>query len=56
MSGSASQEIFLGGSCNPTTWRQDEAIPILEKLGITYYNPVRHELQLIIACRITNQA
>ncbi|KAJ9600897.1 hypothetical protein L9F63_000940, partial [Diploptera punctata] len=32
-------EVFLGGSCNPTTWRQDEAIPMLKKLGITYYNP-----------------
>ncbi|KAI5727259.1 hypothetical protein M8J76_017111 [Diaphorina citri] len=32
-------EIFLGGSCNPTTWRQDEAIPLLKNLGITFYNP-----------------
>lgn len=31
--------IFLGGSCNPTTWRQDTAIPLLKSLGITYYNP-----------------
>jgi hypothetical protein len=35
-------EVFLGGSCNPTTWRQEVAIPILKNLGITYYNPVRH--------------
>ncbi|CAG2102544.1 unnamed protein product [Medioppia subpectinata] len=32
-------EVFLGGSCNPTTWRTDIAIPILKSLGITYYNP-----------------
>ncbi|XP_075226881.1 NDT-like domain-containing protein raw isoform X2 [Lycorma delicatula] len=32
-------EVFLGGSCNPTTWRQSIAIPLLKKLGITYYNP-----------------
>ncbi|XP_063245171.1 uncharacterized protein LOC134546333 isoform X3 [Bacillus rossius redtenbacheri] len=32
-------EVFLGGSCNPTTWRQDIAIPMLKSLGITYYNP-----------------
>lgn len=33
-------EVFLGGSCNPTTWRADTAIPELQKHGITYYNPV----------------
>uniref|UniRef100_A0A1B6BZG1 EF-hand domain-containing protein n=2 Tax=Clastoptera arizonana TaxID=38151 RepID=A0A1B6BZG1_9HEMI len=33
------QEVFLGGSCNPTTWRHDIAIPLLKNLGITYYNP-----------------
>lgn len=32
-------QIFLGGSCNPTTWRQSVAIPYLESNGITYYNP-----------------
>ncbi|RXG70758.1 hypothetical protein Avbf_00557 [Armadillidium vulgare] len=32
-------EVFLGGSCNPTTWRQDTAIPMLSRHGITYYNP-----------------
>uniref|UniRef100_A0A6G1SJ05 Uncharacterized protein n=1 Tax=Aceria tosichella TaxID=561515 RepID=A0A6G1SJ05_9ACAR len=32
-------QIFLGGSCNPTTWRQSVAIPYLEMNGITYYNP-----------------
>eukprot|EP00043_Microstomoeca_roanoka_P019836 m.230520 g.230520 ORF g.230520 m.230520 type:complete len:403 (+) comp17060_c3_seq9:349-1557(+) len=31
--------VFLGGSCNPTTWRRDTAIPFLENAGITYYNP-----------------
>jgi len=32
-------EVFLGGSCNPTTWRTDVAIPELKKHGITFYNP-----------------
>lgn len=32
-------QIFLGGSCNPTTWRQSVAIPYLELNGISYYNP-----------------
>ncbi|XP_044258408.1 uncharacterized protein LOC123007273 isoform X2 [Tribolium madens] len=32
-------EVFLGGSCNPTTWRADTAIPELQKHGITFYNP-----------------
>lgn len=33
-------QVFLGGSCNPTTWRSDLAIPFLEEKGITYFNPV----------------
>lgn len=37
----AAPEVFLGGSCNPTTWRADVAIPTLQKLGISFYNPVR---------------
>ncbi|XP_076040076.1 NDT-like domain-containing protein raw [Oratosquilla oratoria] len=32
-------EVFLGGSCNPTTWRQDVAIPMLKNHGISFYNP-----------------
>ncbi|XP_041974610.1 uncharacterized protein LOC121729940 isoform X2 [Aricia agestis] len=32
-------EVFLGGSCNPTTWRSDIAIPMLKDMGITYFNP-----------------
>ena len=31
--------VFLGGSCNPTTWRRDIAIPALEAAFIPYYNP-----------------
>jgi hypothetical protein len=31
--------VFLGGSCNPTTWRQVKAIPYLEQHGISYFNP-----------------
>lgn len=37
---SKAPEVFLGGSCNPTTWRADVAIPTLDKLGISFYNPV----------------
>jgi raw len=33
------KQVFLGGSCNPTTWRQDIAIPRLTRAGITFYNP-----------------
>ena len=40
----AKVEVFLGGSCNPTTWRADVAIPELQKLGISFYNPVRYDL------------
>ncbi|XP_035216798.1 uncharacterized protein LOC118190228 isoform X2 [Stegodyphus dumicola] len=36
---SSKYQVFLGGSCNPTTWRRDIAIPFFKKLGITYYNP-----------------
>ncbi|VDI68593.1 uncharacterized protein LOC143063809 isoform X1 [Mytilus galloprovincialis] len=32
-------QVFLGGSCNPTTWRQELAIPFLKSHGITFYNP-----------------
>nr|CAH8828245.1 unnamed protein product [Trichobilharzia regenti] len=32
-------DFFLGGACNPTTWRKDVVIPILESLGLSYYNP-----------------
>jgi hypothetical protein len=32
-------QVFLGGSANPTTWRKDVAIPLLERHGITYFNP-----------------
>ncbi|KAG7170123.1 putative Nucleoside 2-deoxyribosyltransferase like-containing protein [Homarus americanus] len=32
-------EVFLGGSCNPTTWRQNVAIPMLKDQGISFYNP-----------------
>jgi len=31
--------VFLGGSCNPTTWRHDRAIPFLKKHSISFYNP-----------------
>lgn len=31
--------VFLGGACNPTTWRRDIAMPYLDAHGISYYNP-----------------
>ena len=31
--------MFLGGACNPTTWRRDMAIPMLTNGGIGFYNP-----------------
>ena len=40
--------VFLGGSCNPTTWRQDVAIPTLGRARVTYYNPVSIELDMVL--------
>ena len=31
--------IFLGGTCNGSTWRED-LIPALEECGLDYFNPV----------------
>ena len=31
--------MFLGGSCNPTTWRHDQAIPYFQSRSVSYYNP-----------------
>jgi hypothetical protein len=31
--------VFLGGSCNPTVWRSNVAIPYLTKKHISYFNP-----------------
>ncbi|GAB9470119.1 Valine-trna ligase [Globisporangium polare] len=35
----ADTDVFLGGSCNPTTWRRDVAIPLLEDAHVKYFNP-----------------
>jgi hypothetical protein len=32
-------KIFLGGTCNNSTWR-NELIPKLETMGVDYFNPV----------------
>ena len=32
-------KVFLGGTCNNSTWRQ-ELIPMLKERGIEYFNPV----------------
>jgi hypothetical protein len=39
-------EVFLGGACNPTTWRATAAIPFLEAAGVTYYNPQVDDCEL----------
>ena len=31
--------VFLGGTCNGSTWR-DELMPMLDKFGVKYFNPV----------------
>lgn len=31
--------LFLGGSCDPTTWRADIAIPTLTSLNVAFFNP-----------------
>ena len=31
--------VFLGGSCDPTTWRADIAIPALNALRVPFHNP-----------------
>eukprot|EP00462_Mataza_sp_D1_P022766 CAMPEP_0175134630 /NCGR_PEP_ID=MMETSP0087-20121206/8282_1 /TAXON_ID=136419 /ORGANISM="Unknown Unknown, Strain D1" /LENGTH=233 /DNA_ID=CAMNT_0016417207 /DNA_START=76 /DNA_END=776 /DNA_ORIENTATION=+ len=37
-------QVFLGGACNPTIWRKRNAIPLLKKHGITFFNPQRSGL------------
>lgn len=32
-------QVFLGGACDPTTWRKDIAIPAMEEAGVAFYNP-----------------
>jgi len=32
-------DIFLGGACNPTTWRKDIAMGFLSSEGVSFYNP-----------------
>ena len=32
-------QVFLGGACDPTTWRTDTAIPMLEAAGVAFHNP-----------------
>lgn len=37
-------QVFLGGSCNPTTWRRVQVIPVLDQHSISYYNPQVSEI------------
>jgi hypothetical protein len=32
-------DVFLGGSCNPTVWRKEIAVPLLTEAGVSFYNP-----------------
>lgn len=34
-----SYDVFLGGSCNPTTWRKNLAVPYLQEANVSFYNP-----------------
>lgn len=37
-------DVYLGGSCKTQlSWREDIAIPLLKKYGLTYYNPAVSE-------------
>ena len=36
---SPSIRVFLGGACGDTTWRKDDAIPLLVAHGISFYDP-----------------
>ena len=33
------KQVFLGGACGATGWRRQIAIPMLERAGVTYYDP-----------------
>jgi len=57
---SSAYDTFLGGSCNPTSWRQDKAIPHLKVQGITFYNPqqdnwVPEMIELEYQAKVTSQ-
>ena len=36
-------DVFLGGSCGWTSWRQEKIIPHFHKAGISYYNPQKSQ-------------
>ena len=37
--GSSVRDVYLGGSANGSSWRQEVAVPMLKKHGLTYFNP-----------------
>jgi len=39
MENMSSVDVFLGGACNPTTWRKDVAEPIFDQQKVSYFNP-----------------
>ena len=34
------KKIFLGGTCNNDSWREELVIPVLQELGFDFFNPV----------------
>lgn len=53
--GSSVRDVYLGGSANGS-WRQDQAVPLLKKHGLTYFNPqsVTRRLMPMWAAAIDN--
>lgn len=39
----AAYDVFLGGSCNPTTWRSEIAVGEFKEADVSYYNPQRDD-------------
>jgi len=39
----AEHKVFLGGACGTTTWRQEQAMPLLDTYQISYYNPQQED-------------
>lgn len=56
---SSSYDIYLGGSCDTgCKWREEVAVPLIEKHGLTYYNPALREVseERVALDRLTNDS
>lgn len=53
--GSSVRDVYLGGSANGS-WRQEVAVPMLKKHGLTYFNPqaVTRRLMPMLASAVDN--